>query len=52
MWKREEHTQKLSGGQWQCLALAHVMMPRASLTVMDEPTSSLSRGGLCPKTQS
>jgi ATP-binding cassette, subfamily B, bacterial len=45
MWELEEHTQKLSGGQWQRLALARAMMPRASLIVLDEPTSSLDPRG-------
>jgi ATP-binding cassette subfamily B protein len=45
MWELEEHTQKLSGGQWQRLALARAMMPRASLIILDEPTSSLDPQG-------
>ena len=45
MWELEEHTQKLSGGQWQRLALARAMMPRASLIILDEPTSSLDPRG-------
>jgi ATP-binding cassette, subfamily B, bacterial len=45
LWELEEHTQKLSGGQWQRLALARAMMPRASLIILDEPTSSLDPRG-------
>jgi ATP-binding cassette subfamily B protein len=45
MWELEEHTQKLSGGQWQRLALARAMMPRASLIILDEPSSSLDPRG-------
>jgi ATP-binding cassette subfamily B protein len=45
LWALEEHTQKLSGGQWQRLALARAMMPRASLLILDEPTSSLDPQG-------
>jgi ATP-binding cassette, subfamily B, bacterial len=45
MWELEPHTQKLSGGQWQRLALARAMMPRASLIILDEPTSSLDPRG-------
>jgi ATP-binding cassette, subfamily B, bacterial len=44
-WELEEQTQKLSGGQWQRLALARAMMPRASLIILDEPTSSLDPRG-------
>jgi ATP-binding cassette, subfamily B, bacterial len=45
LWELEEQTQKLSGGQWQRLALARAMMPRASLVILDEPTSSLDPRG-------
>jgi ATP-binding cassette, subfamily B, bacterial len=45
LWELEAHTQKLSGGQWQRLALARAMMPRASLLILDEPTSSLDPRG-------
>ena len=45
MWELEEHTLKLSGGQWQRLTLARAMMPRASLIILDEPTSSLDPRG-------
>jgi ATP-binding cassette subfamily B protein len=45
LWELEEHTQKLSGGQWQRLALSRAMMPRASLIILDEPTSSLDPRG-------
>jgi len=45
LWELEVHTQKLSGGQWQRLALARAMMPRASLLILDEPTSSLDPRG-------
>jgi ATP-binding cassette subfamily B protein len=45
LWELEEQTQKLSGGQWQRLALARAMMPRASLIILDEPTSSLDPRG-------
>ena len=45
LWELEEQTQKLSGGQWQRLALARAMMPRACLMILDEPTSSLDPRG-------
>jgi ATP-binding cassette subfamily B protein len=45
MWELEEQTQKLSGGQWQRLALARAMMPHATLIILDEPTSSLDPRG-------
>jgi ABC-type multidrug transport system fused ATPase/permease subunit len=45
LWELEEQTQKLSGGQWQRLALSRAMMPRASLIILDEPTSSLDPRG-------
>jgi ATP-binding cassette, subfamily B, bacterial len=45
LWELEAHTQKLSGGQWQRLALARGMMARASLLILDEPTSSLDPRG-------
>ena len=45
LWELEAHTQKLSGGQWQRLALARAMMPHASLIILDEPTSSLDPRG-------
>ena len=45
LWALRERAQKLSGGQWQRLALARAMMPRASLLILDEPTSSLDPQG-------
>lgn len=36
-----KHSQQLSGGQWQKLALARVFYSDAQLVVLDEPTSAL-----------
>jgi ATP-binding cassette subfamily B protein len=36
-----KHSEQLSGGQWQKLALARVFFSNAQLVVLDEPTSAL-----------
>jgi ABC-type multidrug transport system fused ATPase/permease subunit len=41
-WELEEGTVKLSGGQWQRLALARACMkPQAALLILDEPSAAL-----------
>jgi ATP-binding cassette subfamily B protein len=41
-WELEEGTVKLSGGQWQRLALARACMkPQAALHILDEPSAAL-----------
>jgi ATP-binding cassette, subfamily B, bacterial len=41
-WELEEGTMKLSGGQWQRLALARACMkPQAALLILDEPSAAL-----------
>jgi ATP-binding cassette subfamily B protein len=41
-WELEEGTVKLSGGQWQRLALARACMkPHAALLILDEPSAAL-----------
>ena len=41
-WEMEEGTVKLSGGQWQRLALARACMkPQGALVILDEPSAAL-----------
>ncbi len=42
LWKGDENSIDLSGGQWQNIALARNYISKASFVIFDEPTAALS----------